>query len=54
MKVRKIPPKKLVNAILKAAEKNKPELIMPGKARILFTLAQMWPRLGDWLILKNT
>ena len=54
VKVRKIPPKKLVKAILNAAEKNKPELIMPGKARILFTLAQMWPRLGDWLILKNT
>ena len=54
VKVKGIPPEKLVAAILSHAEKGLPELIMPWKARILFTISQMWPRLGDWLILRNT
>lgn len=54
VKVKSIPPEKLVAAILRAAEKGQPELVMPWKARILFTISQMCPRLGDWLILRNT
>ncbi len=54
VKVKRIPPEKLVAAILRAAELGRPELVMPWKARILFTLCQICPRLGDWLILRNT
>lgn len=54
VKVKRIPPEKLVAAILHAAQTGRPELVMPWKARILFTLCQMCPRLGDWLILRNT
>ena len=54
VKVGKISPQQLVRAILLAAEKNRAELVLPKKARILFTLAQLFPTLGDWLILRNT
>ncbi|MDO4551621.1 MAG: SDR family NAD(P)-dependent oxidoreductase [Planctomycetia bacterium] len=54
VKVKRIPPEKLVTQILRSAEKGLPEIVMPGKARFLFTICQLWPRLGDWLILKNT
>ena len=54
VKVGKIPPQKLVAAILRASEKGKPDLVLPAKARILFTICQLFPKLGDWLILKNT
>ncbi len=44
----------LAAAILSAAERGRAELIMPGKARLLFVLAQISPRLGDWLIRRMT
>lgn len=49
-----IPPEKLAQAILRACERRQPELVMPGRARLLFAISQLWPRLGDWLVLRNT
>lgn len=54
VKVSRISPQKLTAAILRASEKGKAELVMPAKARILFTISQLFPALGDWLVLKNT
>jgi uncharacterized protein len=53
VKVRQIDPQWLAARILRACEKRQPELVVPAKARLLFALAQIWPTLGDWLILKN-
>jgi NAD(P)-dependent dehydrogenase (short-subunit alcohol dehydrogenase family) len=47
-------PEKLAWAILRACEKRRPELVMPRRARLLFALSQLWPALGDWLLLRNT
>jgi short-subunit dehydrogenase len=49
-----IPPAKLAQKILKYCERRKPELVVPGKARLLFALAALSPRLGDWLVRKST
>ncbi len=54
LKTRGIPPQKLANAVLRACERRRPELIMPGLARYFFALAQLFPRLGDWIILRET
>ena len=54
VRVKGIPPERLARAILRACEKRKPELVMPRKARLLFVIAQLWPALGDWLVLRNT
>ncbi len=54
VKVGKIDPRKLAEKILVACEKRRPELVVPWKARILFSIAQMFPRLGDWIVLKST
>lgn len=54
VKVAKIVPKRLGNLILKYCEKRKPELVLPWKARLLFAISQLFPRFGDWLVLKNT
>ena len=40
--------------ILRACERRQPELVVPGKARLLFALSQLWPSLGDWIVLRNT
>jgi len=54
VKVGKIDPQWLAAKILKACERRKPELVVPAKAKLLFAMAQLWPALGDWLVLKNT
>lgn len=54
VKVEKIDPKTLARKILRACEKRSPELVIPWKARLLFAISQLFPKFGDWLILKNT
>ena len=54
VKVGLTPPEKLVKAILVACERRKPEVVMPAKARLLFVLSQVWPALGDWIVLRRT
>ncbi len=47
-------PVRLARLILKSCQRRRAELIYPIKARLLFVLAQLWPELGDWLVLRNT
>jgi hypothetical protein len=54
VRIKGIPPEKIARAILRACEKRKPELVMPGLARWVFAVQQVWPRLGDWLVLRST
>lgn len=54
VKVKAIDPDKVAEKIVTACEKRSAELVIPNRARILFALAQLFPRLGDWLILRFT
>jgi len=54
VRVQAIPPEALAGAILRACERRRPELVVPGKARLLFALSQLWPGLGDWIIRRKT
>ncbi|MCE9604046.1 MAG: SDR family NAD(P)-dependent oxidoreductase [Planctomycetia bacterium] len=54
VKVSRIQPEVLAAKILTACERRRGELIVPWKARILFTLMQTSPVLADWLIRKFT
>jgi NAD(P)-dependent dehydrogenase (short-subunit alcohol dehydrogenase family) len=49
-----VSPRRLARAILRACQERKPELVMPVRVRLLFAILQLWPKLGDWLVLKNT
>jgi NAD(P)-dependent dehydrogenase (short-subunit alcohol dehydrogenase family) len=53
-RMRAIDPEWLANRVLVACEKRQPELVVPGRARLLFALAQLAPRLGDWLLVRLT
>ncbi len=53
-KVGAIDPRSLAAKILRTAQKRKPELVVPGKARLLFALSQLFPSLGDKLLRKMT
>ena len=54
MKTKPIPPEWLAAQILRACQRRKAELVIPGKARLLFAIAQLWPSLGDWIVLRET
>jgi len=54
VQVHAIPPDDLAQAILRACQQRQPELVMPGKARLLFAISQLWPSLGDWIVLRKT
>jgi NAD(P)-dependent dehydrogenase (short-subunit alcohol dehydrogenase family) len=41
---------KVARGILHACQHRQAELIIPGRARFLFALAQIWPKLGDWIV----
>lgn len=49
-----IDPDQLARGILRACERRSPELIVPGRAKLLLALAQLWPSLGDWIVQKMT
>ncbi len=49
-----IDPEWLADRILTACQRRQAELIVPGKARLLFAISQLWPRWGDAIIRKKT
>ncbi|MGA2254479.1 MAG: SDR family NAD(P)-dependent oxidoreductase [Thermoguttaceae bacterium] len=54
VKTKAISPQWLTVQILRACERRKAELVIPGKARLLFAIQQLWPSLGDWIVLRET
>lgn len=53
-KLKAIDPDWLAGRILKGCERRQAELVVPGKARLLFALEQLWPNLGDWIVRRST
>ena len=53
-RVRAIAPELLAEKILQASERGQAELVVPARAKLLFALSQVSPRLGDWLLRKMT
>ena len=44
----------LAERILRACERRRPELVVPGRARLVFAILQLWPGWGDWIVRKFT
>jgi NAD(P)-dependent dehydrogenase (short-subunit alcohol dehydrogenase family) len=54
VKTKPIDPAKLAARIVDACQRRRPEIVVPGKARLLFAVGQLWPSLGDYLVRKFT
>jgi uncharacterized protein len=54
VKLKGIDPDWLARRILAGCEYRQAELIVPARARLLFAITQLWPRLGDWIIGRMT
>jgi short-subunit dehydrogenase len=44
----------LAAKILSACEHRRAELVVPARAKLLFSIGQLWPSLGDWIISRMT
>jgi uncharacterized protein len=53
-KMRAINPHWLAQKILRACEQRRAELVVPKRARLLFVISQISPRMGDWLLRRMT
>ncbi|MDC0574676.1 SDR family NAD(P)-dependent oxidoreductase [Pirellulaceae bacterium] len=54
VRLKLIDPQRLAKQIIHACEKNKLELVVPRRAKLLFAISQLCPRLGDWVLRKKT
>jgi short-subunit dehydrogenase len=54
VRVSGIPPAKLAERLLRACQRRVPELVVPTRARLLFAILQLWPSLGDRILLRMT
>jgi NAD(P)-dependent dehydrogenase (short-subunit alcohol dehydrogenase family) len=54
VKLKGVRPDRLAAQVLRACQRRIPELVVPAKARLLFAILQLWPSLGDWLVLRST
>jgi NAD(P)-dependent dehydrogenase (short-subunit alcohol dehydrogenase family) len=54
VKLKGLPPERVVAKILKYCERRQPELVMPARARLLFAISQLSPTLGDWILGRMT
>lgn len=53
-KVKGLDPNRVAKAVLLAAQRRRIDVVLPGYLRVLITLGNAFPRLGDWLLMKFT
>ncbi len=54
VRIKGLAPDDVARRVLRAAARNRAELILPARARIVFVAAAISPRLGDWLVSRVT
>jgi short-subunit dehydrogenase len=54
VRLKGIEPERLAAAVLRACQRRRRELVVPGKARLLFAIGQLWPALGDWIVRQRS
>lgn len=53
-RLRALDPVRLADRVLEACRRRRCELVAPARARLLFAVSQVSPRVGDWLLKKMT
>ncbi len=53
-KIKPLCASRLAELIIRGCERRKPELVLPGKARLLSAIQQLSARWGDWLLRQST
>lgn len=53
-RIKGLPPERVAGAVVRCIERRVPDIVMPGYLRLLIGVGHVFPRLGDWLLLKFT
>ena len=53
-RVKGLEPEVVAKAVFRAVMRRKPDVILPSHLRLLIAVGHLFPRLGDWLLLKFT
>ena len=53
-RVKGLDPDIVAAAVLRCAQNRSPDLILPSHLRLLISVGHLFPRLGDWLLMKFT
>jgi short-subunit dehydrogenase len=53
-KLKGLDPKRVAEAVLKCARRKRSDVVLPGYLRLLITIGNAFPRLGDWILLSFT
>ncbi len=54
VRLKGIDPDWLARRIIRGCERREAEIVVPGRARLLFAICQLWPSLGDWIVQRMT
>lgn len=49
-----VDPKRVAETVLKVIRRRLPDVMLPAHLRPLVAIGHLWPRLGDWLLLRFT
>jgi len=53
-KLKGLPAERVAAAVVRCARRRDPDMILPRRVRMLVVISHVFPRLGDWLLLKFT
>lgn len=53
VRLKLLKPHDVAERIVRACERRKAELVLPGKAKLLFAVRHLSPRLGDWIVRRS-
>lgn len=53
-RVRGLEPQRVAQRVVRAIRRRDPDVLLPGHLRPLVAVGHLWPRLGDWLLLRFT
>ena len=53
-KVKGLDPERIADAVLRCAQKKATDMVLPRHVRLLLAIGSVFPRLGDWLLLRFT
>lgn len=52
--VKGVDPQRVARTVMKVIRRRLPDVMLPGHLRPLVAIGHLWPRLGDWLLLRFT
>lgn len=53
-RIKGLSPERVADAVVRCIRRRTPDVVLPGYLRLLITVGQGFPRLGDWMLIRFT